>query len=250
MVYHSGSVYYLGGVETPCDANLTSYRQSRILDTVLGAWSDFPTELEPNDIPGAAAVMYAPGRILKAGGPLTLNNNGCTSQPTTTATKRARRINLALDTGWEPAQDMAIEREWLSLVCLPSGRILAVGGPANTRPELYDPNADTWTQMALIVDKRAHHSVGLLCPDGSVYVAGGEYQDPEGRTYRIYKPPYFFQGTRPSITSIPDVIQYGTPFTVGVQTTNAVTKVRLIRPGAITHSFDQNARIMELSFAA
>jgi hypothetical protein len=254
MFYHDGTPYYAGGVETPCDSNLTSYRQSRILDTVCETWTDFPTTMDSNDIPGAAAVMFAPGRILKAGGPLTFNPNGCVqgNLPITTATNRVRRINLAVDSGgWAAAAPMAIEREWLSLVCLPSGRILAVGGPANSHPEMYDPNADTWAQMALMVDKRAHHAVGLLCQDGSVYVAGGEYSvlEPEGRTYRIYKPPYFFQGTRPSITSIPDVIQYGTPFTVGVTTTNPITKVRLVRPGAITHSFDQNARIMELSFA-
>src|SRR5213078_1788051 len=56
------------------------------------------------------------------------------------------------------------------------------------------------------------------------------------------------QGTRPAMTTVPTNIEYGAPFTVLTSDASQITKVRLIRTGAATHSFDQNARSMELSF--
>src|SRR5207247_387260 len=68
-------------------------------------------------------------------------------------------------------------------------------------------------------------------------------------TYEIFQPPYFFQGARPTITACPTTLSYNSPYTITTPDANQITKVRLIRTGAATHSFDQNQRAMELMFA-
>lgn len=69
------------------------------------------------------------------------------------------------------------------------------------------------------------------------------------RTYEVFYPPYFFQGPRINITLCQDEVQYGQTFRVEIPVFNEITKVRLIRPAAVTHGFDQNQRSVELSFA-
>lgn len=115
---------------------------------------------------------------------------------------------------------------------------------------MYDPVANTWTKMAELNEERSHHHASVLLPDGSVYVGGGENNgspSSHNKTYRIYRPPYMFWTSRPQITSSPSVIYYDTAFNVSY-TGAGITKVRLIRLGAATHSYDQNTRMLDVNF--
>src|SRR5207247_9932104 len=112
---------------------------------------------------------------------------------------------------------------------LPNGLVLAIGGSLNDehtttaslKADLYDPGSNTFGPAGAEVFARLYHSVSLLLPDGTVWVAGG---NPQRGTYEthveIYSPPYLFNSngslaTRPTITSItPGVIGYGANFTV------------------------------------
>ena len=116
--------------------------------------------------------------------------------------------------------------------------------------DLYDPYSGAWTTLAAMSVPRFYHSSAVLLPDGSVFMAGGdELPDPTNqKSYQIFRPPYFFQAARPTISSWPAVINYGQAFSVTSPQGEQVTKVRLIRLGAATHSFDQNQRSMELNF--
>lgn len=63
---------------------------------------------------------------------------------------------------------------------LPDGKVLVVGGVASTTlnpitlsfPEIYDPNAGTWTPAGSMLTNRTLHTATLL-PNGTVLVAGG-----------------------------------------------------------------------------
>lgn len=84
-----------------------------------------------------------------------------------------------------------------------------------------------------------------------MFVAGGQFpgaSTEDQRTYHIFKPPYFFQGSRPAITSVPANIIFNKAFYLDTPVAAQVTKLRLIRLGAATHSYDQNQRSLELSF--
>jgi len=63
---------------------------------------------------------------------------------------------------------------------LQDGRVLVVGGVAGgslnpitlSFPEIYDPNAGTWTPAGTMLTNRTLHTATLL-PNGTVLVAGG-----------------------------------------------------------------------------
>ena len=117
---------------------------------------------------------------------------------------------------------------------------------------------------------RVYHAVSLLLPNGSVLVAGGEelFRDRNytGRrtmkarhTGEIFNPPYLFQKPRPRITNCPDkvILAAGEDpprFSVRVDTLDSVLggeiidRVVILRPGAVTHHFDNDQRYIELDF--
>jgi len=147
-------------------------------------------------------------------------------------------------------------RDDFYLIAMPDGRVLAVGGQAEVGPDRYNPYAtiagDAWKTMAPMPIPRPYHASALLLPDGSIYMAGGcpgTCTPPALGTYQIFKPPYFFGVTRPTITSGPDSTRYNKVARFYTPDAANVKKVRLIRPGSATHSFDHDQRSLELSFS-
>jgi hypothetical protein len=51
--------------------------------------------------------------------------------------------------------------------------------------------------------------------------------------------------TRPTLTSAPATVAYGTAFTVHSPNAAAISRVVLMRPGAVTHGFNQAQRHVE-----
>ena len=81
--------------------------------TAVGGLPPFTTKF-------GSAVMYEPGKVLKCGGDL-VGGGGIT--------KKTATINLNDSTPtWQSETDMGIERSRHTLVLLPNGKILAVGG--------------------------------------------------------------------------------------------------------------------------
>jgi hypothetical protein len=174
-------------------------------------------------------------------------------------------------------------RKFANAVVLPTGQVLVVGGTSvPTRcqqpvfsPVLYTPGAPGsglpghGTSMAAsTIDPvtnsptpRLYHSVAMLLPDASVFVAGGEdYMPCPGSgpwpsseyTGEVFTPPY--PSYRPTINLITGPIGFapGVPsFSVQATTVQgSVGKVVLVRPGAVTHHFDADQRYIELDFSA
>lgn len=54
-------------------------------------------------------------------------------------------------------------------------------------------------------------------------------------------------GPRPTMSNVPATVHYGTTFSINSPQAQDITKVRLIRPGSATHSFDMDQRSMELN---
>lgn len=63
----------------------------------------------------------------------------------------------------------------------------------------------------------------------------------------IYWPPYLFRGPRPTLTLTSDQGHYGGTVTATTGA-SALSAVSLIRPGATTHSFDNEQRLVDLPF--
>ena len=119
--------------------------------------------------------------------------------------------------------------------------------------EDWNPATGNWTTWASMAIPRLYHSIAMLMPDGRVFVAGtGNLFGfvPDERNGQIFSPPYLFKGPRPTITSSPSVVQYGSNFQVSTPDASSISSVSLIRTAAVTHSFDQSTRRVSLPFTA
>ena len=180
------------------------------------------------------------------------------------STNTSEMIDLsAASPKWVYGPNMSQPRIEMNATILPNGRVLALGGSLNDedtttaslKADLYDPGTNTFSAAGAEVYARLYHSVSLLLPDGTVWVAGG---NPQRGTYEphmeIYSPAYLFNAdgtpaTRPTITSTSSsVIAYGGAFQVQTPDAASISSVVLMRNGAVTHAFDMDQRYVGLSF--
>jgi hypothetical protein len=242
------------------------------LDTTgAGSWTVVPSPNSGNPLNYyASAVMYKPGKILVVGGGegQGVFNEACT-EPVQMTTNAARIIDLnATSPVWKSSTDpspvvdgMAHSRTYQNATLLPNGKVLVTGGynaqgPVKT-PEIWTPGAnpgEQWMSVAQMPSARGYHATTVLLPDGSVLSAGGQCHFEPGTkttitnsTMEIYKPPYFFQGERPQITFVREHVGYNQTFTVTVNAPAVTDKIVLIRLPSVTHHFDANQRLTELS---
>jgi len=244
----SGKVFYSG-----------STTQSRFFDPAAKTWSGVVANTNYSGsrtygtsvlLPLSPANNYKPVVMIMGGG-----------NPSTATTEL---IDLSLATlKWTDGPSMSQPRIEMNATILPNGKIIALGGSLNDEDtttaslntDLYDPIANTFSSAGANVFARLYHSNSLLLPDATVWFAGG---NPARGNYEqhmeIYSPAYLFNpdgtlATRPAITSIPvSGIRYGTTFQVQTPDAASITSVVLIRPGAPTHAFDMEQRLVAMNF--
>jgi hypothetical protein len=180
-----------------------------------------------------------------------------------TATTEIIDLNAPSPT-WQYGPSMSQPRIEMNAVILPDGKVLAMGGSTNDESvasaslnaDLYDPATNVFSSAGANAFARLYHSLALLLPDATVWLAGGNpYRGTYEQHMEIYKPAYLFRpdGTaakRPSIISAPRHISWGKQFTVLTLDAANIASVVLVRNGAVTHSFDMDQRLVEMSIAA
>jgi hypothetical protein len=163
---------------------------------------------------------------------------------------------------WRWGPDMSGPRVRMNATLLPDGTVLALGGSAIDTDEyfatfavdLFDPATETFSPAGVMRYPHLDHSVSLLLPDATVWVAGSQYEPPEYEQHmEVYEPAYLFEadGTfapRPVIDDAPHDIGYGAPFVVETDEAGEIGSVVLMRPGAVTHAFDADQRHVGLEF--
>ena len=205
-VLPSGKVFYSGWTT-----------QSRTFDPSTNSWSGVIASTNYGGVrnygssvlfPLTPANGYKPRVIIFGGG-----------NPSTATTEI---IDLSATTpSWVYGPSMSQPRIEMNATMLPNGQILTVGGSVNDedtstaslQADLYDTATNTMSSAGSNSFPRLYHSVALLLPDATVWVAGG---NPSRGSYEqhveIYTPPYLYNSsgslaTRPSITSVtPGVI--------------------------------------------
>ena len=187
------------------------------------------------------------------------SNDGCFNGGASVATTFVIDLNQPSPV-WQQTASMANARTHHNLTLLPDGSVLVTGGGRNQdgcdatsavfAAEMWSPITQTWTTMASMATPRLYHSTAILLPDGRVLVAGGGRNStaPNELSAELYSPPYLFKGVRPSITSAPSSATYGSNFFVSTPDGATIGSVALMRPGAATHSFNQDQRFINLSF--
>src|SRR2546426_6096373 len=184
-----------------------------------------------------------------------------------TATTEVIDLSLSNPT-WVNGPSMIQPRIEMNATILPNGKVLTSGGSqidedgttASMKAELYDPAAGTtgaFTSAGSNTFPRLYHSNTILLPDATVLMTGS---NPHQGTYdphlEIYSPPYLFNSngtlaTRPTITAVtPGVLGYNSAFQIQTSDAANITSAVLIKPGAVTHAFDMDQRLVGLSFTA
>ena len=245
-----GKVFYSG-----------STAQSRLFDPVAKTWSGVIATTNYGGtrtygtsvlLPLAPANNYKPVVMIMGGG-----------NPST-ATTEFIDLSAAAPT-WTYGPAMSQPRIEMNATILPNGKVLALGGSLNDEDtgtaslnaDLYDPATNTFSSAGMNAFPRLYHSNSLLLPDGTVWFAGG---NPARGNYEqhmeIYSPAYLFDpdgtlATRPAITGVPSSgIGYGSAFQVRTPDAASITSVVLMRPGAPTHAFDMEQRLVAMTFTA
>jgi Domain of unknown function (DUF1929)/Legume lectin domain/PKD domain/Abnormal spindle-like microcephaly-assoc'd, ASPM-SPD-2-Hydin/Quinohemoprotein amine dehydrogenase, alpha subunit domain III len=255
-VLPNGKVFYSG-----------STTQSRTFDPSTSTWSGViaTTKYGGTRTYGSSVLLpltppnYVPKVMIFGGG-----------NPATATTEI---IDLSAATpAWASGPDMSAPRIEMNATILPNGKILTVGGSVNDedkttasyQADLYDPATNTMGSAGSDGNAtttppgipRLYHSVSLLLPDATVWVAGG---NPTRGTYEpsveIYSPAYLFNpngtlATRPAITTAPSVIGYGATFQVQTPDAANIASAVLVKDGAVTHAFNMDQRLVGLGFAA
>ena len=185
------------------------------------------------------------------------------------ATDTAEIIDLSAPSpAWRALPPMSAPRVEMNAVLLPTGAVLALGGSAidndastaSLAADLFDPRTETWAPAGRMFLPRLYHSVALLLPDATVWVAGSNpFQGEWENRMEVYLPPYLFTtdasgrvvpAPRPSISGAPGRIGYDAPFTVSTPNAADIADVVLVRPGSATHAFDFEQRVVGLRFTA
>jgi hypothetical protein len=189
------------------------------------------------------------------------------------STKDARVVDVNGATpGVSATAPMAFGRRQHNLTVLADGTVLATGGNssgaglvdlnAGVYPaEQWNPSTGQWRTLAPMQITRQYHSTALLLPDGRVLSSGGgicgtcDQVHYLAKNAEIFSPPYLFQadGTlapRPTIDAAPASTSYGVAMEIATGNPASISKVALVRLGAVTHSDNMEQRYIPLSFTA
>jgi hypothetical protein len=253
----SGNVFYSGASATSRMFNPSTKAWTTVANTNSGALRTYGSSVL---LPLTPANNYDPRVMILGGG-----------VPTAIATTEI--IDLGAGSpAWQFGPDMSQPRVEMDAVLLPNGKVLAIAGSAtdevastaSLNADIFDPSApppnNVFTSAGANAFARLYHTVALLMPDATVWLAGG---NPARGTYEphmeIYTPAYLFTrdgsnnvvpATRPTIAGAPSGFTWSTQFTVSTPDAASITSAVLMRPGSSTHAFDMNARMVGLNFTA
>jgi hypothetical protein len=221
--------------------------------TYPGQGSSVLLPLRPTDVPPYRA------RVLVIGG------GGADPQALQVSTPATNTVEI-LDLGeqppaWRFTASMAAPRVMPDATLLPDGTVLVTGGSATGRSDMgidpvllveqFDATTESWTQLASMHTPRSYHSTSILLPSGKVLIGGKDflfnlppYDYPEHRL-EAFSPPYLFRGPQPVLSGVPAAVGFDTAFTV--QASHPIPTAVLIRPGSVTHSFNMEQRLVELT---
>ena len=184
-------------------------------------------------------------------------------QPVATATTELIDMSQSVPK-WVNGPPMVRARVEMNATLLPDGKVLTSGGSEKDEDEatavkeaqIYDPIANLFSSASSMEIPRLYHSNTILLPDARVAALGG---NPMRKLYQseieIYSPPYLFNpdgspAKRPTIAEVgPGELSYGKQFTVKTPEATEIQSVVLVRPGAVTHAFDMDQRLVGLTFS-
>ena len=248
----NGKVFYSGPSSTSYYFNPSNQSWSTVANTKLGATRTYGSSVL---LPLTPANNYDPKVLILGGG-----------SPATSTTEIIDLGSSSPSWAWGP--DMSQPRIEMDAVILPTGDVLALGGSAtdedastaSLNADLYDPGSNSFSSAGANAYPRLYHTVALLLPDATVWLAGSNPARGNYETHmESYRPAYLYTrdgnnnvvaATRPTISNAPSNIAWGGQFSVSTPDAGNISQAVLVRPGSSSHAFDFDQRLVGMSFTA
>jgi N-acetylneuraminic acid mutarotase len=162
----NGNVVVAGG-----ENNNGAIASTEVYSTVTSSWSKSGNLMTARS--GAGAVLLSSGSVLIAGGCI----SNCLGATTATA-----ELYNPTNRSWSSTGSMATARTYFSMVMLPGGKVLVIGGctklnsngcgGVTAAAEIYDPSTGKWSSTGPMHAARGNLTATRL-PNGKALVAGG-----------------------------------------------------------------------------
>ncbi|WP_329185922.1 kelch motif-containing protein [Streptomyces sp. NBC_01428] len=183
------------------------------------------------------------------------------------STPRTAVVDLKKDNpAFQDGPDLPQGTRYLNSVIMPDDTVFTTNGSQDYRgrsasnilkAQFYDPKANTFREAASPTVGRNYHSEALLLPDGRVATFGSDPLFDDRRNTKlghfeqrmeIYTPPALHRNgkNRPVLGEGPAAPDRDGRATFATDHPERVTKARLMRPSAVTHTTDVEQRSIEL----
>ncbi|MFD0368969.1 galactose oxidase-like domain-containing protein [Streptomyces sp. NPDC059071] len=217
---------------------------------------------DPDQLETSASLMLPPVQDQKV---MVLGGGGVGESPASTA--RTSIIDLSEDSPvFSDGPALPQGTRYLSSVLMPDDTVFTSGGSADYRgrggsdilkAQFYDPRSNTFNEAAAPTVGRNYHSEALLLPDGRVATFGSDplFDDADNtklgtfeQRIEVFTPPSLHRGgtNRPVLGEGPQELDQNGRATFKTKDAARITKARLMRPSAVTHTTDVEQRSVEL----
>lgn len=183
------------------------------------------------------------------------------------STARTAVIDLKEDNpAFKTGPDLPQGTRYLNSVIMPDDSVFTSGGSSDYRgrggsnilkAQFYDPASNSFRTAADPTVGRNYHSEALLLPDGRVATFGSDslFGDKDNtklgkfeQRMEVYTPPYLFKNkdARPVLGKGPEKVAAGDSATFPTKDAASITRAKLMRPSAVTHTTDVEQRSIDL----
>ena len=254
-----GKIFYTGSNAGygPADEG----RKPGLWDLTTNTFTEIPGLSDPDILETSSSVLLPPAQDRKV---MVLGGGGVGESRA--ATSRTAIVDLkAAHPAFTPGPPLPDNTRYLNSVIMPNDTVFTTGGSSGYRgkgasdilkAQFYDPATHAFTPAAEPSVGRNYHTEALLLPDGRVAVFGSDplFADEDNsrpghfeQRVEFYSPPYLFHGDRPRVQHAGrSEAERGDEVTLGSADAGRITRVRLMRPGSVTHVTDFDQRSVAL----
>ncbi len=224
-------------------------RRPGLWNFLTGQFIPIPGLPDPADNETAATVLLPPAQDQTY---MFIGGGGAGDVPAITARTALVDLNTK-DPHYVRGPNLDHAKRYPLATILPDDEVLIAGGSGGYRTddilsaEMYDPATNKMTEVASPEVGRDYHSEAILTNSGAVFYFGSNPLSNDNffeMRVEEYRPPYFFRGPRPAITSSPASAKLGSRIRLHVNynSSSPIAKIRLIAPSAYTHVTDTSQR--------
>jgi hypothetical protein len=238
-------------------------REPGLWDLKTNTFEKVPGLTDADETETSASLLLPPAQDQKV---MILGGGGVGES--SKSTPRTAVVDLKKDNPvFEDGPDLPQGTRYLNSVIMPDDTVFTSNGASDYRgrsasnilkAQFYDPKGNVFHEAASPAVGRNYHSEALLLPDGRVATFGSDplFDDQQNtklghfeQRMEIFTPPALHRGgdDRPVLKDGPRELDQNHRVTFRTDDAARITKARLMRPSAVTHTTDVEQRSIELA---